>query len=100
MSDTALIPAAAPRPPTPRPMIRPERMPKPIEKAAMILTAIGPELGAGFLRERVSGEGADRAAALLARSLRHQITTPVTETYNQMGSSTRATLACVTKRSR
>src|SRR5690606_13335560 len=51
MSDTALVPASAPRPPAPRPMIRPERMPKPIEKAAMILTAIGPELGAGFLRE-------------------------------------------------
>jgi hypothetical protein len=26
-------------------------MPRPIEKAAMILTAIGPELGAAFLRD-------------------------------------------------
>ena len=29
----------------------PEQMPAPIEKAAMILTAIGPELAAGFLRD-------------------------------------------------
>ncbi len=51
MSDTALVPAAPLRPLAPRPHIRPERMPAPIEKAAMILTAIGPELGAGFLRD-------------------------------------------------
>lgn len=32
------------------PKLRPEDMPPPIEKAAIILTAIGPELGGGFLR--------------------------------------------------
>jgi len=31
--------------------LRPDRMPRPIEKAAIILTAIGPELAAGFLRD-------------------------------------------------
>ena len=31
--------------------LRPEALPSPIEKAAMILAAIGPELSAGFLRE-------------------------------------------------
>jgi len=50
MTDTALVPAGS-RTPAPRPAIRPERMPRPIEKAAMILTAIGPELGATFLRD-------------------------------------------------
>ena len=43
------LPARAERPKPPA--IRPELMPSPIEKAAMILTAIGPELAAGFLRE-------------------------------------------------
>jgi flagellar motor switch protein FliG len=33
------------------PALRPDQVPKPIEKAAMILTAIGPELAAGFLRD-------------------------------------------------
>ena len=33
------------------PALRAEPMPTPIEKAAMILTAIGPELAAGFLRD-------------------------------------------------
>ena len=40
------------KPEKPRlPALRPEQVPTPIEKAAMILTAIGPELAAGFLRE-------------------------------------------------
>ena len=51
MTDTALVPAKA-QPEKPRPpALRPEQMPAPIEKAAMILTAIGPELAAGFLRD-------------------------------------------------
>jgi flagellar motor switch protein FliG len=45
-------PAAVKKGEKPRlPALRPELMPKPIEKAAMILTAIGPELAAGFLRD-------------------------------------------------
>ena len=40
------------KPEKPRlPALRPEQMPTPIEKAAMILTAIGPEQAAGFLRD-------------------------------------------------
>lgn len=51
MTDTALVPAR-PRPEKPRlPALRGEGAPAPIEKAAMILTAIGPELAAGFLRD-------------------------------------------------
>lgn len=50
MSDTALVPARRTDKPRP-PMLRPEHMPAPIEKAAMILTAIGPEQAAGFLRD-------------------------------------------------
>jgi flagellar motor switch protein FliG len=49
----ALVPARArERRPAPAaaPALRPEDLPSPIEKAAIILTAIGPELGAGFLR--------------------------------------------------
>ncbi len=33
------------------PTLRPDQIPSPIEKAAIILTAIGPELAAGFLRD-------------------------------------------------
>ena len=47
-------PSSPPRrkPEKPRPpALRPEQMPSPIEKAAMILTAIGPEQAAGFLRD-------------------------------------------------
>jgi flagellar motor switch protein FliG len=33
------------------PALLPEQVPSPIEKAAMILTAIGPEIASGFLRE-------------------------------------------------
>jgi flagellar motor switch protein FliG len=51
MTDTALVPAK-PKPEKPRPpALRPEQTPTPIEKAAMILTAIGPEQAAGFLRD-------------------------------------------------
>lgn len=50
MTDSALVPAGRNMPPA-RPGIRADRMPSPIEKAAMILTAIGPELASGFLRE-------------------------------------------------
>jgi flagellar motor switch protein FliG len=48
---TALVPARG-KPEKPRlPALRADQMPTPIEKAAMILTAIGPEHAAGFLRE-------------------------------------------------
>ena len=50
--ETALVPSRGTRQPDkPRPQARPEQQPTPIEKAAVILTAIGPELAAGFLRE-------------------------------------------------
>ena len=50
-TETALVPAKG-KPEKPRlPSLRSEQMPTPIEKAAMILTAIGPELAAGFLRD-------------------------------------------------
>jgi flagellar motor switch protein FliG len=49
---SALVPARQRLPEKPRPAApRPGAQPTPIEKAAMILTAIGPELAAGFLRE-------------------------------------------------
>ena len=49
--ETALVPAKG-KPEKPRlPSLRSEQVPTPIEKAAMILTAIGPELAAGFLRD-------------------------------------------------
>ncbi|HRW16489.1 MAG: hypothetical protein KDJ78_05935 [Rhodobacteraceae bacterium] len=51
MTETALVPSGG-RPAGARPpAIRAELMPPPIQKAAMILTAIGPELAAGFLRD-------------------------------------------------
>jgi flagellar motor switch protein FliG len=51
LTDNALVPAA-PRPEEPRlPVIRPHRMPRPIEKAAMILTAIGPDMASEVLRD-------------------------------------------------
>jgi flagellar motor switch protein FliG len=50
MTDSALVPAK-PRPEKPRPPAIREQAPTPIEKAAMILTAIGPEQAAGFLRD-------------------------------------------------
>ena len=49
MTDTALVPARVEKPRLPR--LRPEAMPTPIEKAAMILAAIGPEHAAAFLRD-------------------------------------------------
>lgn len=51
-TEPALVPAK-PRADKPRlaPALRTDQMPSPIEKAAMILTAIGPELGASFLRD-------------------------------------------------
>jgi flagellar motor switch protein FliG len=48
--ETALVPARKPEKPR-LPSLRSDLMPTPIEKAAMILTAIGPELASGFLRE-------------------------------------------------
>jgi len=56
--ETALVPAK-PRPKVPA--IRPELMPRPIEKAAMILTALGPELATGFL-EGLSDRDMERFA--------------------------------------
>jgi len=48
-TDSATLPA---RTEGPRILgLRPDRMPRPIEKAAIILTAIGPDLAAGFLRD-------------------------------------------------
>jgi flagellar motor switch protein FliG len=54
-TDLALV-STTPKPPAradkPRlPSLRADQMPTPIEKAAMVLTAIGPELASGFLRE-------------------------------------------------
>ncbi len=50
-NETALVPAR-PQPEKPRlPSVRSGAGPSPIEKAAVILTAIGPELASGFLRE-------------------------------------------------
>ncbi len=67
MSDaTALVPAKVSRVDKPRALAaRPEQMPAPIEKAAMILTAIGPELAAGFLKE-ISPPDMERFARALA----------------------------------
>lgn len=51
MSDSALVPARSrdkARPPAPA--LRPDQIPTPIEKAAIILTAIGPDIGGAFLR--------------------------------------------------
>lgn len=56
--DTAMLPA---RPARPRP---PALAPAPIEKAAMILTAIGPELAAGFLRDLAEPDMARFARAI------------------------------------
>jgi flagellar motor switch protein FliG len=52
-AETALVPSRGTRQPDrPRPpQVRPGQPPTPIEKAAVILTAIGPELSAGFLRD-------------------------------------------------
>lgn len=50
MGDAALLPAKTGRDKPRAPMLRPDLMPTPIEKAAIILTAIGPEIGGGFLR--------------------------------------------------
>jgi flagellar motor switch protein FliG len=52
MSDAALVPSRNGAPARQRPpALRPEQMPSPIEKAAIILTAIGPETAGGFLRD-------------------------------------------------
>ena len=51
MTDSALVPSRSRdkgRPPAPA--LRPDQIPSPIEKAAIILTAIGPEIGGPFLR--------------------------------------------------
>ncbi len=51
MSGAALLPARVrDRARPPAPVLRPDQMPSPIEKAAIILTAIGPETGASVLR--------------------------------------------------
>ncbi|WP_299131639.1 FliG C-terminal domain-containing protein [uncultured Amaricoccus sp.] len=64
--ETALVPAKANRVDKPRAQApRPEQMPTPIEKAAMILTAIGPELAAGFLKE-IAQPDIERFARALA----------------------------------
>ncbi len=49
MTDSALVPAR-PREKPRMPALRPDQIPTPIEKAAIILTAIGPEIGGAFLR--------------------------------------------------
>lgn len=68
MSETSLVPAR-PRGAdlaklTPAPAVRPEAMPSPIEKAAVILTAIGPELASGILRSLSEPEMARFAKAI------------------------------------
>jgi flagellar motor switch protein FliG len=49
VSDAALVPARRSDRPRP-PALRPDLAPSPLEKAAIILTAIGPEIGGGVLR--------------------------------------------------
>ncbi|MFT3974354.1 MAG: FliG C-terminal domain-containing protein [Amaricoccus sp.] len=67
MSETSLVPA---RPKAVDKLklgaggIRPEAMPSPIEKAAVILTAVGPELASGILRELSEPEMARFARAI------------------------------------
>ncbi len=63
MSDSALVPSRS-REKTRAPALRPEQTPSPIEKAAIILTAIGPEIGGGFLRGLAEAD-----LARLARTL-------------------------------
>jgi flagellar motor switch protein FliG len=50
MSDNALLPARGKGEKPRAPALRPDQMPSAIEKAAIILTAIGPETGGSFLR--------------------------------------------------
>lgn len=67
MSETALVPAkpkALERARFPTAGLRPEAMPTPIEKAAVILTAVGPELASGILRELSEPEMARFAKAI------------------------------------
>ena len=64
--ETALVPAKQQRLDKPRAVAqRIEQMPTPIEKAAVILTAIGPELAAGFLKE-IAEPDMERFARALA----------------------------------
>ncbi|HVL22387.1 MAG TPA: FliG C-terminal domain-containing protein [Amaricoccus sp.] len=67
MSDTSLVPAK-PKPldwpKLPATALRPEAMPSPIEKAAVILTAVGPELASGILRALPEPEMARFARAI------------------------------------
>lgn len=65
MSETSLVPAkskALVKPPATQ--LRPEMMPTPIEKAAVILTAVGPDLASGILRELSEPEMARFARAI------------------------------------
>ena len=66
MSGEAALVPAKPRADKTRlaPLSRPDQMPTPIEKAAMILTAIGPELAAGFLRDLAEPDMARFARAI------------------------------------
>ena len=67
MTDASALVPARPRPEKPRlPALRTGAEPAPIEKAAMILTAIGPELAAGFLRELAEPD-MERFARALSR---------------------------------
>lgn len=65
-AETALVPAKLQRLDKPRAVAqRVDQMPTPIEKAAVILTAIGPELAAGFLKE-IAEPDMERFARALA----------------------------------
>jgi flagellar motor switch protein FliG len=67
MSETSLVPAkpkALDKPRPAAPSIPPEAMPSPIEKAAVILTAVGPELARGILRDLSEPEMARFARAI------------------------------------
>lgn len=67
MTETSLVPAKPKVPEKaklPATTVRPEAMPSPIEKAAVILTAVGPELASGILRELSEPEMARFARAI------------------------------------
>jgi flagellar motor switch protein FliG len=66
MTETSLVPAKPQSPDRPKlpATFRPEAMPTPVEKAAVILTAVGPELASGILRELSEPEMARFARAI------------------------------------
>lgn len=67
MSETSLVPARPKpldKPKLPGTPLRPDQLPSPIEKAAVILTAVGPDLAGGILRNLSEPEMARFARAI------------------------------------